>query len=75
MSKWSGLYNDIKESKEPLEKDIERAMEGKSVYETSTGGTVRESDDRIDVYGKSDSPKGHSHDWYNSNTRERGHHD
>ena len=42
---------------------------------TESGGTVRETDTRIDVYGPSNSSKGHSHDWYNHETKEYGHHD
>lgn len=74
MSKWNGSYGDTKESKDGLEGDLDRAMEGKFVYPTSTGGTVRQTDDSIDVYGKSDSAKGHSHDWYRGNG-DKGHHD
>lgn len=66
MKKWDGRYRNTYESKEPLEKDIERAMEGRFCYETSDGGTVREKYgieglERIDVYGPSESNKGHSH--------------
>lgn len=64
---WSGLYSDTKEAKEPLEKDIERAMGGWIRSELPGGGTMDErvySDGgyRIDVYAPSNSEKGHSHD-------------
>ena len=71
---WSGKYEETYESKESLEKDIERAMEGRYVYPTEDGGTIRESDSRIDVYDSSDSSKGHSHDWYDIDEG-NGHHD
>lgn len=74
MSKWDGQYENTKESQQSLEEDILNAGEGKFCYPTETGGTVRETDTRIDVYGSSDSPKGHSHDWYNYETNEYGHH-
>lgn len=75
MGKWSGRYDDTYEADRSLEDDIEEAGQGRFCYPTSSGGTVRESDDRIDVYGSSDSAKGHSHSWYNAKTGDRGHHD
>ena len=75
MSKWSGRYNDTKESERSLEEDILEAGRGNFCYPTSSGGTVRQNDDRIDVYGESNSSKGHSHTWYNGRTNEHGHHD
>lgn len=75
MSKWNGRYETSREGSQSLEDDILDAGRGKFTYETSAGGTVRETDDRIDVYGSSDSIKGHSHDWYNGKTNEHGHHD
>ncbi len=75
MSKWDGRYENTNEGKQSLEDDILDAMSGKFCYPTSDGGTVRQTDSRIDVYGPSDSPKGHSHDWYNAKTNEHGHHD
>ena len=75
MSKWDGTYETTKESKQSLEDDLLDAMSGKYCYATPTGGTVRQTDNIIDVYGTSDSPKGHSHDWYDRNTNTYGHHD
>ena len=75
MSRWDGTYSSTYESGDGLEGDILRGMEGKSTFPTSTGGTIRQSDSRIDVYGPSDSSKGHSHSWYNGSTNESGHHD
>ncbi len=75
MGRWDGTYDSTKESQDGLEGDILRAMTGNYTYPTSTGGTVRQSDSRIDVYGSSDSSKGHSHDWYNDSTNTYGHHD
>ena len=75
MTKWDGRYENTKESEQSLEQDILDAMEGKFTYPTSTGGTVRETDTRIDVYGPSDSSKGHSHSWYDAETNSVGHHD
>lgn len=75
MSKWDGRYETSREGSQSLEDDIMDAGVGRFTSETSTGGTLRESDNRIDVYGPSDSEKGHSHDWYNGRTNEHGHHD
>lgn len=75
MSKWDGRYETSREGQQSLEDDILDAGEGKYTYETSNGGTVRQTATRIDVYGPSGSSKGHSHDWYNGNTNEHGHHD
>lgn len=75
MSKWDGTYETTKESKQSLEDDLLDAMSGKYCYATPTGWTVRQTDNRIDVYGPSDSPKGHSHDWYDRDTNTYGHHD
>lgn len=75
MSAWDGRYDTSREGGQSLEDDILDAGVGKFTYPTSTGGTVRQTDNRIDVYGKSDSSKGHSHDWYNGRTGEYGHHD
>lgn len=75
MSKWDGRYDNTYEGKQSLEDDILDAGTGKFCYPTSSGGTVRQTDTRIDVYGPSNSSKGHSHDWYDSTTGEYGHHD
>ncbi len=75
MSKWDGRYENTKESHRSLEDDILEAGRGRFCYPTDTGGTIRQTDDRIDVYGPSNSPKGHSHDWYDMNTNKYGHHD
>ncbi len=75
MSKWDGRYETSREGQQSLEDDILDAGKGKYTYETSNGGTVRQTSTRIDVYGPSGSNKGHSHDWYNGNTNEHGHHD
>lgn len=75
MSRWDGRYESTKESQRSLEEDILEAGNGNFCYPTDSGGTVRQTDSRIDVYGTSDSSKGHSHDWYNAGTNEYGHHD
>lgn len=75
MSKWDGRYETSREGKQSLEDDIMDAGVGKFTRATSTGGKYQETDDSINVYGPSDSEKGHSHDWYNKNTGEYGHHD
>lgn len=74
-SKWDGRYSTSREGMQSLEDDILDAGLGKFTYETNLGGTVRQTDNRIDVYGPSNSEKGHSHDWYNGITNEYGHHD
>ncbi len=73
---WDGRYENTSESQRSLHEDAEDFEKtGKSRYETDKGGTVQEKGGRIDVYGPSNSPKGHSHDWYDSNTGKSGHHD
>lgn len=71
---WNGKYEDTKEGQRSLADDI-MDTSGKVRYENSKGETIQEKDGRIDVYAPSDSPKGHSHDWYDIKTNERGHHD
>ena len=75
MSKWSGRYEDTKESERSLEEDIIEAGLGRFCYPTESGGAVRKTDTRIDVYAPSDSSKGHSHTWHNGDTNETGDHD
>lgn len=75
MSKWDGRYENTYEGQQSLEDDILDAGEGRFCYPTSSGGTVRQTDDRIDVYAPSDSSRGHSHDWYDAQTNTYGHHD
>ncbi len=75
MSKWDGTYETTKESKRSLEDDLLEAMDGNFCYPTESGGTVRQTNTRIDVYGPSDSPKGHSHDWYDATTNDHGRHE
>lgn len=76
MGKWSGEYEDTKESNNSLEEDIRReAEEGRSTGKTSDGGTIRQTPDRIDVYGPDDSKKGHSHKWYDRGTNTHGERD
>lgn len=72
---WDGRYDNTYEGKQSLEDDIMDAGRGKFTYPTSTGGTVRQTDNRIDVYSPSNSSKGHSHDWYDGKTNTTGHHD
>ena len=65
MSYWSGRYEDTKEAKDGLEGDILRAMEGKSTMETSSGGTIRVSPDKYDIYTpNSSAPSGHDHKFH-----------
>lgn len=74
MSKWDGKYENTKEASQSLEDDIMDAGTGKFTYPTNTGGTVRQTDDHIDVYGPSSSSKGHSHNWYDGKTNTSGGH-
>lgn len=71
MGKWDGRYSNTKEAKDGLEGDLLRAMEGKMTSETGDGGTLRVTDTKIDVYGPSNSSKGHYHEGYNAETGER----
>lgn len=73
--KWDGRYDSTKESQQSLEKDLLDAMDDKFCHPTSDGGTYRQNGSRIDVYGPSNSSKGHSHDWYDGKTNTYGHHD
>ena len=73
--KWDGRYENTKESGQSVDQHLRDIINGKHCYPTSDGGTVRETDSRIDVYGPSDSSKGHSHDWYDGKTNTTGHHD
>lgn len=75
MGLWDGRYDNTYEGQQSLEDDIMDAGSGRFCYPTSSGGTVRESDSRIDVYGPSNSSRGHSHDAYDSNTGSTYHHD
>ena len=75
MSNWDGRYDTSREGKQSLEDDILDAGTGKFTYESEYGGKIQETDHSINVYGTSDSDKGHSHDWYNKDTGEYGHHD
>lgn len=64
---WNGKYSETRESKESLEKDIERAMTGWIRSEVAGGGTLDErtyldGGYRVDLYLPSSSSKGHSHD-------------
>lgn len=72
---WDGRYETSREGQQSLEDDILDAGIGKFAYPTSTGGTVKETDHSINVYGPSNSEKGHSHSWYNKDTNKPGHHD
>lgn len=72
---WDGRYENTKEAGQSLEQDILDAGMGKFTSPTSNGGTIRQTDTRIDVYGPSDSSKGHSHDWYDAGTNTSGRHD
>ena len=58
-----------------IRRDIIEAGLGRFCYPTESGGAVRETDTRIDVYAPSDSSKGHSHTWHNGDTNETGDHD
>ena len=69
MSKWDGKFDGSYESSRyaggTLEDDILRAMDGTIVGETSTGGLYRQTDTRIDVWGKGDSNGNYDHYYYN----------
>ena len=71
MSKWNGRYENTKEAKDGLEGDILRQMEGKRTSETSSGGTMRTSSKKVDIYTPNpNSPRGHDHVGYNIKTGE-----
>lgn len=68
---FDGSYESSRYARRPLEKDIEDAMEGKITGETSTGGLFRQTDTRLDVWGKGE-PGNYDHYYYNSETGEKG---
>lgn len=67
MSKWDGKFNGTYESSRyndgTLETDILNA--GRGIYATESGGLVRESSSRIDVWGEGDSNGNYDHWYYN----------
>lgn len=67
MSKWDGKFDGSYESSryagETLEDDILNAMS--NIYPTSKGGLYRETETRIDVWGKGDSNGNYDHYYYN----------
>jgi hypothetical protein len=69
MSKWDGKFNGTYETsrygKQSLADDIMDAGCGTFTYASSTGGLVRETDSRIDVWGKGDGNGNYPHYYYN----------
>lgn len=69
MSKWDkkfdGSYESSRYANRSLEEDILEAGRGNIVGETSTGGVFRQTDSRIDVWGKGDSDGNYNHYYYN----------
>lgn len=67
MSKWDGKFNGTYESSRyndgTLETDILNA--GRGIYATESGGLVRESDSRLDVWGEGDGKGNYDHWYYN----------
>ncbi len=67
MSKWDGRFDGTYESSRyndgTLETDILNA--GCGIWETSTSGLYRESDSRIDVWGRGDDSGHYDHYYYN----------
>ena len=68
---FEGTYESSRYAGGTLEDDILRAMEGTIVGETPEGGLYRETDTRIDVWGKG-GPGNYTHHYYNSETGEYG---
>ncbi len=68
MSKWDGKFNGTYDTSRyddgTLEGSIKNASNG--IWETSTGGLYRESDSRIDVWGRGDGNGNYPHYYYNS---------
>lgn len=66
-SKWDGKFNGTYESSRyndgTLETDILNA--GRGIYATESGGLVRESSSRIDVWGEGDGNGNYDHWYYN----------
>lgn len=68
---FTGSYETSRYGKQSLEEDIIQAGNGVITKETSTGGLYRETDSRIDVWGKG-SPGNYDHHYYNNDTKESG---
>lgn len=68
---FDGSYQTSRYAKHSLEDDILDAGCGKITSETSSGGLYRQTDTRIDVWGKG-SPGDYSHYYYDSTTGECG---
>ncbi len=75
MSKWDGKYDTSREGKQSLEEDIMDAGCGKFTYPDKYGNKVQETDHSINIYGPSNSDKGHFHRGYNHDTGKTYGHD
>ena len=69
MSKWddkfNGTYDTSRYAERPLEDDIMDAGRGVFAYEGPNGELIRESDSRIDVWGRGDGQGHYDHYYYN----------
>lgn len=69
MSEWDGVFNGTYDTSRyanrSLEDDILEAGIGNFAGETSTGGLIRQTDTRIDVWGEGDSNGNYPHNYYN----------
>lgn len=71
---WNGSYETSREGQQSLEDDIMDAGIGKFAYGTSDGGTVKQTDNSINVYGPSNtSSNGHWHQGVTSSGDRYGH--
>mgnify|MGYP000482858555 CR=1 FL=1 len=69
MSKWDGKFNGTYDTSRyadrPLEDDILDAGRGVFAYEGVYGELIRESDSKIDVWGRGDGNGHYDHHYYN----------
>lgn len=68
---FDGSYETSRYAGGTLEDDILRAMDGTITGEMSGGGLYKETDTRIDAWGKGE-PGNYTHHYYNNETGEHG---
>ena len=74
MGYWDGSYETSREGQQSLGDDIMDAGMGKFAYPTSDGGTVKQTDNSINVYGSSSaSANGHWHEGVTASGDRYGH--
>ena len=70
---WDGRYATSRYANQTMEEAILEAGMGRFAYESGSGGLITQSDNSINVYGPSDSPKGHWHEGVRADGTRYGH--